>query len=304
MARLGAAFKPEGVVSSEIGALARSEGDVADQILYVKHRGQLLLMHSFQSFFIQTLNLATKHILENGRPEQQQYMVALLHFFGLFRRFRACEILFESGYPLDGLAHIRDVKDRAFLLCAIARNRLTFVEAFGGKEGLLVEEDYADVTRGNRMKVSSRVSQELMGKSSGLSEANQKLLKRWDNLFHLEVHNGLLSFGQEMLALLNERKAPSIGPTWEPYAYAAFVNRTSEIGWMLARLFPFIQPLPHAFGSDWSKKRMVLDDSFRFLVEMYGKNGNTISEAFITMMDKKFKFKESFCYSDSTYKPA
>jgi hypothetical protein len=109
---------------------------------------------------------------------------------------RACQILFESGYPLDGLAHIRDVKDRALLLCAIAKHRLTFVQAFGATDSLPVDEDYAEVTRQSRMKVSRRVFQEFLGKSSGLSEAEQNDLERWDNLFHLEVHNGLLSFAK------------------------------------------------------------------------------------------------------------
>ena len=69
MFRLGAAFKPEGVVNPEISALANDEGSVAEGVLYKNHRGHLLLMHWFQSFFIETLNLAVRRVLENGWPE-------------------------------------------------------------------------------------------------------------------------------------------------------------------------------------------------------------------------------------------
>ncbi len=173
MFRLGVTFKPEGVVSPEISALKDDEGSVAERVLYTKHRGHLLLMHSFQSFFIETLNLAARRIVENGWPEQREYSVALLQFYSLFRRFRTCEILFESGYPFDGLAHIRDVKDRTFLLCAIASNRFTFTEAFDAKEGIPLDDNYGEITRENRMKVSRRISQEFIGKSSGLLEGSK-----------------------------------------------------------------------------------------------------------------------------------
>lgn len=302
MARLGATFKPEGVVSSEISGLARDEGLVADNVLYKSHRGHLLLMHSFQSFFIETLKRATQLIFAKGWPNGPNYSVALVQFHSLFQRFRACEILFEAGYPLDGMAHIRDIKDRAFVLCAIAKNRLTFIDAFGTKEGIPIDENYGDVTRENRMKVSRRISQEFIGKSSGLSEENQTKLEQWDNLFHMEVHNGFLSFAQQMLSLVNEGRVPQIGPTFETYQYYAFTNRAAEMGWMLTRLFPYLQPEPRAFGTEWERKRFVLDDSFQFLVKMHGGSGNRTFHAFIAMMQKQFKFKDTFCYAESTYK--
>lgn len=70
---------------------------------------------------------------------------------------------------------------------------------------------------------------------------------------------------------------------------------------MLTRLFPYLQPEPNAFGPEWERKRAVLDDSFRFLIEMQAKHGNTVSGAFTAMIDKKFNFKNSFCYTE--YKP-
>jgi hypothetical protein len=87
-------------------------------------------------------------------------------------------------------AHIRDIKDRAFAICAIAANRLTFLEFFGIKEGLVMSDEWANETREHRMKVSNRIRHEFISKSSGLSPSDQELLIKWDDLFHLEVHNG------------------------------------------------------------------------------------------------------------------
>jgi hypothetical protein len=301
MARLETTFEPEGTVSTEIADLAASEGSVGEKILYKNHRGHLLLMHSFLSFFIETLNCAARLIRERGWPEGAHYPVTLVQFHSLFQRFRATEILFESGYPLDAMAHIRDVKDRAFLLCAIAKNRLTFMEAFGAKEGLPLDENYGDVTRNSRMKVSRRISQEFIGKSSGLSREDQDQLERWDNIFHLEVHNGFLSFALQLQPLMDEGRVPEIGPTFNTHQYYAFTNRTAEMGWMLIRLFPYLQPESGSFGAEWNKKRFVLDDSFEFLIDAQGKNGNAASPAFTAMMQKKFKFKDTFCYGESMF---
>jgi len=175
------------------------------------------------------------------------------------------------------------------------------MDFFGHREGLLVDEEYGNKTRDNRMKVSGRIRQEFIGKSSGLSPDDQTLLIKWDDLFHLEVHNGLLSFAQEIIALVNEQKPPSIGPSTDPYAYSAFVNRSCEMGWMIVKLLPFLQPSESAFGSEWGTKRAVLDNSLRYMMERFSETGNTMAKSFIAMIEKKFRFKDTLCYFDSTY---
>jgi len=125
---LSAAFGPPGAVSYEITSLAKAESAIADTILHTSHKGHRFLVDSFQSFFMQTLNRAVSLIREQGWPSPEHYMTALAQFAVLFRRFRAAHILFETGYPLDGVAHMRDVKDRAF--CDV-RNCRQSIDVYG-----------------------------------------------------------------------------------------------------------------------------------------------------------------------------
>ena len=56
----------------------------------------------------------------------------------IFRRVRACENLLLNGYPLDGYALLRDLKDRAIFLAAIAHNLTTWNALLGFGQGVPV----------------------------------------------------------------------------------------------------------------------------------------------------------------------
>jgi len=293
-------FPNNGNATNEILALALSERDVPGKIFDNDCRGYLRLASAFITFFIETLNTATETIKIKGWPSSADYTVAFNHFFILFRRFRACELLFESGYPLDGMAHLRDVKDRVILLCAVAKNRTSFAEIAGVVEGIKFDEIAAKLTRDLRQKASNRISKEFMGPSSGLDASDQAILEKWDGMFHLEVHNGLLSFTQEMMDLA-KGIVPSIGPSRQTPSYYYFACRAAECGWMLNRLLPFIQPFKNALGPAWSEKNTILDRCFRHLVEHQGRSGNQAAASFIKMIDKKFTLTVESFYADSTY---
>lgn len=121
-------FTVNHVVGGSVEPIFRAE-DGAATYLANTYYGQSVLVDSFQGFFVETLNLAKPQLVSNGH--RKDFALALVYFSNLFRRFRACEILFGRGYPLDGYALMRDIKDRTFMLAGVAHNIITFAGVFG-----------------------------------------------------------------------------------------------------------------------------------------------------------------------------
>jgi hypothetical protein len=138
----------------------------------------------------------------------------------------------------------------------------------------------------------------MTGKRSGLADDVQADLKLWDDMFHVEMHGGTFSLMTE-LQQLKQGNALQIGPSVVQNAYVMYINRSSELGWMVTRLLPYVQMSENAFGDAWHRKREILDDSFRYMLEGLDSLGKRIGASFITMMDDKFAFKQPFYYSEA-----
>jgi len=297
--RLADTFTVNGLVGGSLLTIHDSE-DAASNYLVGTFRGQNVLLDSFQSFFIDTLMLTNRQIASGGWPKNRiNYPVAVVAFFNLFRRFRACEILYIKGYPLDAYALMRDIKDRAFMLAGVARNMVTFSGIIGAPASCVTDpKEYKKQSTKNRKDAEHRVMHGLMGTTSGLSTDVQEDLKRWDDFFHLEMHGASVSLSQE-LGEITKGKTLQIGPSVVQDAYVMYINRSSELGWMITRLLPFLQVSEDAFGKDWQHKRQVLDDSFRYMLEGFGNLGKRLGVSFTTMIDAKFLFKQPFYYFEA-----
>ncbi|MFH1934636.1 MAG: hypothetical protein ABIN18_24090 [Pseudomonadota bacterium] len=89
--------------------------------------GQRVLINSFQDYFVETIHCALDWVNQNGWPDKcKNYPVILLYYVTMFKSFRACENLLRTGYPLDGYALMRDLKDRSIFLVGIAHNIVSF----------------------------------------------------------------------------------------------------------------------------------------------------------------------------------
>jgi len=129
--RLGDTFTVNGLIGGSLVAVHNAE-DAAGLHLVNTFKGQNVLLDSFQGFFIDTLTIAMDKIRTDGWPQDRlNYPVALVSFCNLFRRCRACEVLYLKGYPLDAYALMRDIKDRAFMLSGVAHNMITFSALIG-----------------------------------------------------------------------------------------------------------------------------------------------------------------------------
>ena len=93
-------FGLEGSANSEMRWLESCESSVPNEILARGFRGRVLMLRSFQSFFVESLDCAIRLVKEGGWPETEFYAEILTLLFTSLRRFRACFILFERGIRL------------------------------------------------------------------------------------------------------------------------------------------------------------------------------------------------------------
>ena len=297
--RLEDIFTVNGVVDSNLLDILHQERACGEYYANTYH-GQCVLIDSFQSFYIETIKSALNWIAGKGCPEDcESYAPILVYYVIAFRRFRACENLLLKGYPLDGYTLLRDLKDRCIFLAGIAHNITTLPALFALKNIKTPTVEDRPGNKKERKKEEHRLLNLIIGKNSGLPDDIIKELGRWNQLFHDEVHGSKYSFSRELLDSIQGKAALSIGPIPKKDSMAIYMNRACEIGWLLVRLLPYLQPEMNAFGDLWRDKRQILDDSFRYMQQALSKSGKKIGDAFIILVDEKFNFSDSFFYFEA-----
>lgn len=296
--RLETTFEENGVVGGQLLEVHDRESGIRDHLLKT-FRGQNVLIDSFQSFFVETLNLASDLVRRSGwPPPTSNYPMAFAKFHSLFRRFRACEVLFYSGYPLEGYSLLRDVKDSAVMLAGVGHNMTTLPKIIGHEPAIENHAEWRKRVTRIRKNEEQRVSRRVCGVDSGLAPEVIAEVRFWNDLFHQEVHGGGLSLTHEV-DLLMRGMVNRPGPTFHEQAFSVYMNRSAELGWLILRLLPYLQKEENAFGEGWHGKYAVLDDSFRFMVHGLTTLGKRIGEAFITLVDTNFRFRQPFHYFDA-----
>lgn len=142
----------------------------------------------------------------------------------------------------------------------------------------------------------------MIREKSGLDSGILCELKKWEQLFHDEVHGSKLTLFTESRQWFRGEKPLSIGTVPIEKQYSMYMNRSSEIGWLIVRLLPFLQIEPYGFGEEWAEKWNVLDDSFKIMVEDLEKRGKKIATAFISFINTKFLFTPETCYHENYQK--
>lgn len=255
-----------------------------------KYRGHFALMAAFQSHFVDTLRTAERRVASDGwPPDCSDYGAVLLTYLTVFRSFRACESLLLCGYPLDGFALLRDVKDRSLYLWGIARGKTNWSEL-------------NSMDRKVRKAAEMRVYNLLLGPDSGFSTGELAVIRVWEELFHQEVHGSKLTLVTEMKLLMDGGQM-SVGPLPNERQIVMYMNRAAEAGWMLTKLLPYLQPSAGAFGAEWTTRQRVLDESFRFMEQGLEGMGKTIATVFISLIDRSYTFGEQFHYVEAGGEP-
>ena len=304
--RLENTFSFNGLVGGQLQDIFQCEREYGEYFARTFH-GQSVLIDSFQGFVISTINNSTDFVAKHGWPKNcENYSTTIVYFVMMFRRVRACENLLLNGYPLDGYALLRDLKDRSIFLAALAHNLTTWETLSGYGPGVPVSTSYEKLRtdtkqllmKKNVEKEERRLLDLMLRKNSGLDQRTLQVLGKWEKLFNKEMHGAKLSFFNELGDWARGKNVLSIGPIPKDEIMSMYMNRICEIGWLVTRLLPYLQPVEDAFGEGWQKKWRILDESFLYMQQGLSRIGKDIGNAFITFVNQKFHFIDPFSYSE------
>jgi len=260
-------------------------------------RGHIILANSFQEFYTETIEIVTSFWRDKKRlPSPAFYNETILWHLSNLRSLRAVDLLFHHGYPLDGFARLRHLKESALFLGAILSGLTTFSKVSGWNEGeepqyLLTWEDYAQIKR-NRKTEEKRILDLMIRKNSGLPEKHIKELVLWEFFFDIEVHGARLTYYCDIIG----DNRISIVPVPKKVSLVMFINRFCEVAWMLHRTLPGMQLSNRGFNSSWKNKWVLLDENFLEMERSLARTGIKIAEVFQSFIQSKFKFNQNTCY--------
>jgi hypothetical protein len=209
---------------------------------------------------------------------------------------RAAEIVAVNGYPLDGYALLRNAKEQALCIGAIASGHSSFPAWYGYKgmdPSIPVDHEKNRLAARNRKVEEFRIRSITLGRNSGLGEEHIRELERWENLFNMQVHGSRFSMAQDYFRM--QKGLFSIGPLPDEDV-AMYMNRFSEISWMAHRILWYLQRADVRFDGEWERRWNIMDESIRFMVLGLDELGKKIAKTFEAMIDAKFQFGPGTCY--------
>ena len=232
--RLHEAFDYNGVLGGQFLSETMQLEEIVGQLFVQKYHGHRLLTDAFLDFFAETLQTQLAFHAHHGWPSSEpNYALTFLMYLTTFRTVRATEVLSVHGYPLQGYALQRSIKDQIFILWAIANNMMGFNETFGWQEGLTF--DGTGKMAANRTKAERKIRSVVIGKELGLSQETQTELLDWEQMFNLETHRGLFTLVDTFKDAV-KGKLVVVGPRPDERNEAMFFNRSNELNWMILRL--------------------------------------------------------------------
>jgi hypothetical protein len=149
------------------------------------------------------------------------------------------------------------------------------------------------------MKIEDKIVRNIIGKDSGLTAESQDALVQWNRLFNWEAHRGLLTLFRASHRVLVQKKLEMVlGPVPDELNESMYMNRCTEIGWMIHRLLPYMRRSETPKDEAWDKKWKLLDDSFSMMVDGLGAMGKKIAPAITELMGAKFDFGPATYFSE------
>ena len=261
-----------------------------------------VLAACFLDFFATTLRLTASTYHEKGWPTDPCYGLCTIEFVAQFRGFRAAEVLSQNGYPFDGYALLRDLKNQAIFIGAIAAGLSSFPALYDLPAS--PSEECCDelAQRGSLYRSVDEeraIFSRMIGETSGLS-SHISALRKWNDLFNMKIHGSRSTVSIEMKAWGENKAHFLVGPRIDPGTAAIYGRRFVEVAWMTLRTLPFLQTEQARFTEDWRQHWSLLDRSMRLLVETAVKPSDEVpaAAAFIAMVDSKFAGDLSARYAE------
>ncbi len=251
----------------------------------INMHGFVALSRAFKSLVLDTVNLSPTW--KESTSLSQVHAWLLPRMAGSFHTVCGAERAAMWGYPGPAFALLRNVFDSTVVSSAVAQGFATFMEAEGLFEGEPL--DPRKLSR-RRKDCEFAINARMVGKDSGLSEVARRELGKLNQLYDFETH------GQRMTATttmswLKGQDGLHFLPRYEEMNYAVFVNRFSEVTWMLHRLLPLVWPAEVAANEDWCRRWGTLDQCFRQTVESLTVDlKKAVGHAIVEFVDSKFPF--------------
>ena len=268
-----------------------------------KYYGHRVLADSFMDFFGETIWKQAEFNNNKGWPQDREYYVTcLLMFLTMFRSFRSGELLaLQGGYPLQGYIIQRSLKDQALALCAAANGIASFGKLFGWEGmggGEWSKENYGDVIK-NRMKIEDKIVRNIIGKNSGLTaDLRTRSFSGIDCSTGKRIEAYSILFRASHRVLVQKKLEMVLGPVPDELNKSMYMNRCTEIGWMIHRLLPYMRRNETPKDEAWDIKWKLLDNSFSMMVNGLGAMGKKIAPAIIELMGAKFDFGPATYFSE------
>jgi hypothetical protein len=286
MKRLESISENKGVAFGRAHLLFEAEDTHSNAVL--QYKGYLALSDAFKCFFLETVELInTESRPKVKKPLSEYYAIFVPRISHSFLSLCGAERVAIKGYPYQGYTLLRNVFDN-LVLCSAALQKLA---NFYSIEGVVPGKQF-DPKESKKLRKDTEFSvrRQMTGDQSGLAAATIAELAIWDAMFDYETHGARLSAAHAMDWMKGQGALPVL-PKFEEMSFAMFMNRFSEVGWMLHRLIPALQPPDAPLSDAWLEKWKILDESFEQTVHSLTEQlGKAIGAAIVQLVKTKFPF--------------
>lgn len=251
-----------------------------------KLRGFVALSSAFKCFFQETVEL----INTECRPKIQGQMSEFYALFvprlvHAFQSLCGAEVLATTGYPYLAFTLLRNVYDNTILTSAALQKITDFYSIEGVEPGKPFDPKSVMALR---KKTEYETCKKMTGTLSGLAQKIVEQIIKIDTLYDYEVHGGRLTMTQSM-GWMKGVEPLSIMPKYTDQQFSMFMNRFCEVGWMVHRLIPTMQPTGILITGDWAEKWKVIDESFYLtVVSLTAQFGKPVGDAVVELVNVKF----------------
>lgn len=293
MKRLEAISDYRGTAYGRAHLLFEAEDEHATAIL--KYQGYLALSDAFKCCFLETVELINTECRPRVKqPLSEHYASFVPRVSQSFRSICGAERLATRGYPLQAYTLLRNIFDNLVISSAALQKFTDFYSI----EGLIPNQNFDPVeAKKLRKKTEFAIRKIMTGEQSGLTATTVSELEQWDALFDLETHGARLSATAAVDWMKGQGGLPVL-PQFDESAFAMFMNRYTEVSWMLHRLVPLLQPPDAPLSGAWTEKWQILDESFEQSVHsLTTQLGKPIGAAVVEFVRAKFPFSAQSVFS-------
>jgi hypothetical protein len=275
--------KPWGRIEFLASAEQQFEADVEGSL-----GGFMDLSNASTCFFLETV----ERINKDCRPHVQSalsefYPIFMSRLVQNFRSLCGAQKLALSGYPLHAFTILRNTFDDAILTSACLQGFSDFYSIEGIIQGIKIEMVEVKKLRKNTER---DVLNKFIWSCIHLSELTKTELRALDQIFDFEVHGARLSFAGTKGWLLG-KESLGVLPNFNQKEFSMYMNRACEIGWMIHRFIPLVQPPKIPLSNDWKNKWLLIDESYQKSVESLSIDlGKPIGNAIKELVTMKFPF--------------